>query len=241
MAVREFDTVDDLMTMSIGSLGAFGASAWSIIVIVKPGSPLTNGAYVSVGVGTTSLISSLWNNGDGSLNVATAGEYVGGASNQAASVWQILGVGKPAGTSNPHFHRKELGAGSWTHVTSGGTIANNATTADIIGIGCWANSNRTGMRIASAACYIGELSQANFESVQTTPSTQQLLDLGADALWDFNQASTATDVLDLVGSAHQASLTGTTVVGGDDPSGWTFGVSGPSAVGRARSRPLIRV
>ena len=69
--------------------------------------------------------------------------------------------------------------------------------------------------------------------MQTTPSTQQLADLGAVALWDFNQASTATALTDLVGTANQTAISGTSVVTTDDPTGWTFGLSGGGGGGSA--------
>jgi hypothetical protein len=54
------------------------------------------------------------------------------------------------------------------------------------------------------------------------------------ARWKLNQASTGTAVEDLIGSADQLALTGTDLVVGDDPPGWTFDGTGGAAPSTAR-------
>lgn len=230
MAVREFDGVDDLLALSGGSVGALCNSAYSIVMLVKPTALNSNEAYLGIQVGTSNLLGSLAEGSAGRLAMYTDAEASEDASvGLTASAWQIIGVSKSAGTTAPTFHRKVLGSGSWTHITSATTVANKASTVDRFEIASFLGggfASRKDCRVATAAVFATALSSANVETVQTTPSTQQLADLGAVALWDLNQASTATAVEDLVGTADQSSLTGTTVVTTDDPSGWTFGLSG---------------
>lgn len=230
MAVREFNpAATDLIACSVGSLGAICNGAYSIIGIVKPLTATANGkAYMGIQVGTSSLLSSFGENSSARQAVYTDAEQADAITNVDTS-WQILALSRASGTSTVAFSRKALGTGTWTHASSSQTVANNATTADRIEFGGFLAGgfgSSKDCRIATIAVYNTALSDATIESVQTTPSTQQLADLGAVALWDFNQASTGTALADLVGTANQTAISGTSVVTTDDPTGWTFGLSG---------------
>jgi hypothetical protein len=241
MSVREFDGAS-VLTLTGGALGAIANGALSIIVVGKPltahGS--TDG-YVGLQVGGGSIKASL-----GSGGVLTGGRLAlysdtndSRADVGADTTWQILGLTKASGTVAPRFHRKQLGAGSWAQVDGGATAINETGSIDRIDIGAILGSGGlpADIRIGTVAVFAAELSDANVQSIQTTPSTQQLATLGAVGLWDLNQASTATAVEDLVGTFDQSGLTGTTVAGGDDPPGWTFGIGGGgggSAILRSR-------
>lgn len=71
-------------------------------------------------------------------------------------------------------------------------------------------------------------------------SLQKWVDASADALWPYNQASTGTPVDDIVGAADQSSLTGTTVITGDDPPGFSFSLGQTPKLYVARSNLQLR-
>lgn len=238
MAVREFNGTSDQIVLGGGSLGAFVNAALTILLVVKPTTAPT-AADTPIGIQNSStLLVALSEVDSNRLAWYSATEDVRAFMTAVDTTWQVFAVTKASGTVTPRFHRKQLGAGSWDHVDGGATVANNATSVNRIEIGSIQNAQFTDCRMACAALFATALSDANIDSVQTTPSTQKLADLGAVALWDFNQASTGTAVSDLVGTASQTAISGTTVVTGDDPPGWTFGLAGPPAVGRNRSRRI---
>jgi hypothetical protein len=227
MAVRSFTSTDELF-LDDGGLGAIANGAFSIVIIANPTSLNAFEAFFSAKGGGTGL-GALYDGGGGKLafgSSAAYGDYF--STGMTAGDWQILATTKTAGSTTPRLHRKELGAGSWTHGDLGGSpsVADVATAATTFVVGSNNGTDYKDMLIAVAAWFPTALSDGDVESIQTTPTTQKLADLGAIALWDFNQASTATPVVDLIGTADETSVTGTTVVGGDDPPGWTFGLSG---------------
>jgi hypothetical protein len=227
MAVREFDGTGDYIACG-GTGTAIATSAYSVIAIAKPSRTTDPNSVVGLSVGTSTLLGGLHFNGTDKLAVFTSSDFTDQTgTGLVTGVWQILAMSKPSGTANVTFSRKALGSGSWTHLASSSTLDNEAGTCTRVEFGGFQGaqfgSDYQG-RIATVALYDSALSTANIETAQTTPSTQQLADLGAIGVWDLNQASTATPVEDLVGTADEASLVGTSVVGGDDPSGWTFGL-----------------
>jgi hypothetical protein len=243
MAVREFDGTDDEITLDDGGLGQICNGAWSAVLVVKPTTVPASGeeCFLAAHASGTHIFG-FYDANNGKLGFASSAAFTNYfASGLTASAWQIIAVTKAAGTVAPRAHCKELGAGSWTHGDMGATVADRTETATSFVAGSRGGVEYKDTRIAVAAYYVGtNLSDANVESIQTTPSTQQLITLGASAVWEFDQASTATAVEDLVGIADQSGITGTTVVGGDDPSGWTFFVdafvSGGSVVRSGRHR-----
>ncbi len=234
MAVRAFDGVDDRIAVGGGLIGAVCNSAYSIVVVAKPdlvgGGLNNNRCFASLQVGTSNALGSLNTFNDGSpggLRVFTDTEFADVSVMGLDTSWQIVGYSKPAGTQAPRFHRKALGSGAWSHTDSGNTIANNASVVTTVEFGKLKNLDVEALagRMAVVSVFPTALSDADVESIQTTPSTAKLLALGATGLWDLNQASVATDVLDLTGGgANQTAITGTSVINGDDPTGWTFGV-----------------
>jgi hypothetical protein len=227
MAVREFDGTDDYIGLDNGAVGALVNGAFSLVVIAKPASLSAFEQFLGMEGGGTHL-GGLYDSGSGKIAFASATYYDDYfASGMTAGDWQILAITKATGTVAPRMHRKQLGSGSWTHGSPSSTHAPVTTAVALFQIGARGTVDYKDFRIAVAAVFDTELSDALIESIQTTPSTQKLADLGAVALWDLNQASTGTAVVDLTGDgADQTTITGTTVVTGDDPPGWTFGVSG---------------
>ena len=233
MAVRYFDgTVGEGIAVSGGAIGALCNGAYSVVVIAKtvvPNGGNENRAFLGIQVAATDLLGSLctYNSSNpGGLRVFTDTEESQDSGMDLDDSWQILGYSKASGTTAVRFHRKELGTGSWTHRPGAGSIANDASSVTRVEFGRFmggAFSSSLDGHLAVAAVFPTQLSDAAFESIQTTPATATLVSLGAVGLWELNQESTATSVVDRTGGgADQTAITGTTAVTGDDPPGWTF-------------------
>jgi hypothetical protein len=256
VSVREFDASNDYATFTLGSInpdwnsGAFG---WTFLALAKPLAVPQSANRPIISVSRTNNLTM------GSIYVPNAGTnlYYGDdepGADFAAGVglttdWQLLAMTKPAGTQPMRGHRLRIDSGGWTHADANAG-ANHGTDADDIdevvfarfaeGIGGAGN-----YRIAVAALWNTDLSDAEIESIGTAKSTVSILDLAPAAGWEWNQASTATAVTDFTGGGStQASLQETTVINGDDPPGWTFGTDsvivggagGMARPGRERGR-----
>jgi hypothetical protein len=218
--------------------------AFSLVVLAKPTDLSAVKTFLSLEGGTAEL-ATLADGGSNLLASYTDANSASALANVTASAWQLLAITKAAGTVQPRFHRTVLGAASWTHVTTTGeSFPNIATTVTVARLGAMRSFGSVAgwkaTRMATAAVFGTELSDANVESIDTTHTTQKLVDLGALAVWDLNQASTATSVTDLVGSANQSSITGTTVATGDDPT-WTFGLAAGGGSSTGVNRTLLGV
>lgn len=239
MAVREFDGVNNFIRFT----GAFGApnngtNGLSILLVVRP---LTNAS------GTAECFSNIASAASGAVNlgsiyqdVATA--YTWGADNPSTdaqgaglnpstSSWAVIAVTKGAGVVAPRLHYCPLGGtpvhapGSITVGNSSGASATNWFFGEF--------PDGTGFRdfrLAAAAFSLSAFSDAQVESVQTARTTAAINALSPLSLIEFNQSSVTAPV-DLKGVATQAAITGTSVVTGDDPPSWVFGlgVSGSSS------------
>jgi hypothetical protein len=222
MAVREFDGTDDKIVLDDGSLGAFAAGAHTMVLLVKPTSLSDVEFYLAFNGGGTD-IAAVMSRSSGNIEYASTRGDQAMALGVSASAWQIIAISRAAGTVVCRGHRKVLGSGSWTHANSGGALGTEAADCDTIEMGCIDSSLFMPFRGAMMALFTSELSDGAIESIDTNASTAFVDSLGPAALWDLNQADVATDVLDLVGTAHETSVVGTTVVTGDDPA-WTFGL-----------------
>lgn len=240
MATREFNGTSDFLTLgAAGSTPQVGATSW--LCLIKPLVTGTLGTFVTIArtTGNNSLFEMLDGAGAGILaHYNESDGRVSGLAGVTATDWQILGVSKPAGTSIfPRLHRSIVGSGSWTHVDATvnmGSVPSDTWTKTYIGCRN-GTTNFKNFRIAVAALFSSELSDANYQSV--TGSTQQIANLGPIALWEFNQASVATTVTDLIGTANETARTGTTAVA-DDPA-WTYGLSGGGGGTSLGSRMLL--
>ena len=236
MSVRTFDGTDDFIRCT-GTLGASFNAACSILLLVYPTTlPTGDEPFFSIGNSTTATAGTIYNDsGNSGANIAwgnSAADSIGNVG-LTASAWQLIGGSKATGAdSSVILHRKVLGSGSWSHVSGTGTINNNANVCTDAFFGRF-NDSATFRDFSLAVCaiYTTELSNANVETIETAASTASMLSFSPVAAWEFNQASTATTVTDLIGNTHEASKTGTTVTEGIDPA-WTF-----SGTGAATSFP----
>jgi hypothetical protein len=221
MAVRSFNGSGDRIRLSGGSVGAVANSDFSLYALVRPS--VVSGAdrgILSLQVGTSELIVSLGTNGQ-NIGFISSDDYEVAYVNLVVNVWHHLVITKAGGTTSARAHGAVLGSGSWTRTDTGTTITDEASSVDRIEIGSFLDGNTFAGLIAVAALFPTQLTNGNVDSIDTTPSTQQLITLGAAGVWELNQASTATAVDDAVGTADQTAITGTTVDTDNDPT-WTF-------------------
>lgn len=228
MAIRNFDGATNRVGM--GSTGLQVANgAFSIVGVVRPTSLTTGEGFLglrSSGV----MVASLADGGSGKLALYTDTLEASAIVGLTAGDHQIIALTKAAGAVAVRFHRKAVGTGSWTHTSSGGTHPDVAGVVDEVVLGGFNPANTSGVKDfdgAVFALFSGlELVDSDIEAIQTFATSQFLYDLGATNLWNLNQASVATSVVDQIGDADQNTITGTTVVTGSDPA-WNFSISVP--------------
>lgn len=233
MAVREFNGTSDQIVLDNGILGQiFNGGALSIAMLVYPLTDGSNESFMSIADGSQNLAALYDYSAAGEL--ALGGDSPSFESNTdvglTASAWQVLGASKAGGSGvQATLHRKELGAGTWSHATAGATIGTSTSTATQIFIGSFISGGFRDMRAAWLAIWTSQLADADFENIESNATSAYVLTLSPSVLVEFNQASTGTAVTDLTGNgSDQASISGTTVVTGSDPA-WTFGVGGTNA------------
>lgn len=225
MAVREFNGSTDNITLSGGTVGAICNAAHSFVFVIKPTALAAGEAFLSINNSTTTLRACYDNGGAGGqmgMGGDSGGDSLSGTANLSAGAWQVIGASKASGTVIARFHRKPLGSGSYTHIDGSGTCANNATSCDNFRVSCFGNaSGFKDTRLAVAAVFSTNLTDTDYANIESNASTAYLQSLSPAALWEFNQTSTGTNVTDLIGTANQTAISGTTVINGDDPT-WTF-------------------
>jgi hypothetical protein len=228
MAIRNFDGVND--RIGLGSTGLQVANgAFSIVGVIRP-TTLTTGegfmALRSSGV----MVASLSDGGGGKLALYTETLEASTIVGLTAGDHQIVALTKAAGSVPVRFHRKAVGTGSWTHTNSGSAHPDVAGVVDEVVFGSFNPASTNGVKDFDGslfALFAGlELVDSDVEAIQTFATSQFLYDLGATNLWNLNQASVSTSVLDQIGDADQNTITETTVVTGSDPA-WDFSISVP--------------
>lgn len=230
MSVRQFNGTSDRIVCDNGIIGQLANGAFTMLVLTKPTTLNSGESYISAVTGSNWVVALQDNaGGGGQLDISDDDDFQSATVGETAGDWQLLAVTLTAPGGTPRFHRKQLGTGSWTHQNAGGTWAGNtfsATTVEFASTNNGAFSSFKDCRLAVGAIWNVALSDGDLESIDTTPATQTIFDLTPQGLWDFNQASTSDPVLDLMGNgADQTIISGTTVIGGDDPPGWTFGLT----------------
>jgi hypothetical protein len=235
--VREFDGVDDAIVLLPGNVGSASGGPFSFAALIKRQENADN-AFVSIGNAYTTSSASFghgkltfWAGNTTSLGVKTAtsdGDNTSGLLWTQADNWVLLVATKASGTVTPRYHKYVLDTDTVTRDDA--DIARAATamaSTDRIVFGKDEFSNRFNCRIAVAAYWDVELSDSQVDELYANLATQDWYDNTAGsplALWDFNQATVADDVLDLMGSgADESAIAGTRVR--EDPLVWTYGVT----------------
>ena len=245
MATREFNGVSDYIVLG-GTGTSIGDNAWSLVTVIKPLVLASSGTYVSCARTTSN--SPVFELADGSTSgVLAHNNYsdgtVSASTGYTATDWQLCGVSKPAGSGDvtARFHAKILGSGTWNHDDATVGIGGHPTDAwTLTNIGRrGTGTNFKNFRIAVAAVFNSYLSDANFEAMGNAASTQAIADNSPLALWEFNQASTATTVTDLIGTANETSKSGTTAAS-DNPA-WTYGLAVGGGTSAAQRMLLLGV
>lgn len=215
-------------------LGGSGGtpSGWGVIWVGRLLSITSDQPRISIVNGTSNTIGVLYTAGSNILAFGSASSDVVSPSSftwNTTDVW-ALGVTKAAGTVAPRFHARNLTtAAASAHADATTTATDVAATWGKTEIGSADNGGFVGNgRHGTAAVFTSVYSDANFDTILT--STAQLYALTPARLWDFNQASTGTAVVNLMtGSADQSSITGTTVTADAAFDFWTFGTGGGAA------------
>jgi hypothetical protein len=241
MAVRAF-TTSDILDCASGALatGTFGTQAiivkrsatgaWHTFLALhnSGGSALTQFAYSS------GNLSALWVNGDTSNGPAAV----------ATTAWGLVVVRKATGGAIPRFSVYNFTAGTWSHAAGSLSLPNwTAPGASGTVRFRWESFDQFAGRVAVRAAWnslpwsADTTGDAALEAAGLHTSLQKWVDATPSALWAFNQDAVTTAVTDLTGGgANQTARTGTTVVTGDDPPGFSFTLGGgdqtvtPSAV-----------
>ena len=227
--VRRFDGVDDTIRCT-GTLGQSANGPFTIVALVRLTTlPGADEPFFSIGNGTTATAATLYNDsGNSGANLAwgnSASDSIGNAG-LVASQWRFVAGFKETGAdSSVDLGSRQFGTGSWTWTTGTGTINNNTNVCTDAFFGRF-NDTATFRDFDLAVCAIwnSALTRATIEGLEVTATTAGLAAASPIGLWDFNQASVATTVLDLVGNTHEVSRTGTTVVA-DGSLAWTFGLT----------------
>jgi hypothetical protein len=246
VAVREFNGTSDRLVRSIGSLDGFAYG--TIAAILK---------VASVAAGQKTLFC-FRTSGDSHIDdpmaVSTARmSWSGGCQFDpnplVTTTWYCMVLRKDTGSVIPRLSTYNYNSTSWLH--DAGSIAvvdvTGVDSTDIITLDTGSGSEAWNGRVAVQAAWTNEVhwsadasGDSAIEAAGLETALQNWVDEAPDALWPFNQASTSDPVDDIIGGADQSSVSGTTVVTGDDPPGFSFDLLFvPSWVNGARSGVLM--
>jgi len=214
---RRFLT-NDTLTCSMGS--APTSRAGTTLLLIRAYDSVfdllsTNSDFIS-GLAGTSPISGTFVSGGNIFSANDFGSGLAGPSDK--NTWYVIGATKVSGNNTYQYTIAPVG-GSWTQATSGSSVDGSGVDSIVFGKGVIGGGK---FDIAAAAQWATPLSIAAIQALGTT-SMDSWLAGSPSAAWQFNQTSTATNVNDLVGSANQTALSGTSVVA--DPVGWTYHTS----------------
>jgi hypothetical protein len=144
----------------------------------------------------------------------------------AASGWLLTAITKASGSATPRWHQYSYTSTTWTHVNATNNVSDSTISVaiDNIGLGYLDNDEVLNGNLAVIGAWNAVLSDGDLETMPCALSAW--VDLTPAALWPFNQASTSDPVLDVTGNgADQTSITGTSVVNGDDPPCFSFSLT----------------
>lgn len=229
MAVREFDGVDDVIAAAVGGCASIGAGpftvAWLVKLTANDGAPVYFGPASGGSSAVRFVATPFGTNWDGTTNGSTYQSFVG----RTLSEWTLVAVSKAAGSATPRAHRYNYTAATWTHADATGALPDATAAAETIRFGHFRNESQfLDGRLAVVGAWDTVLSDGAVEGL--TDALSAWVASAPVGLWAFNQDDVGDPVLDLTdGGADQASITGTTVVTGDDPPGFDFALDVPPA------------
>lgn len=239
MAVREFNGTSDDLVQNLGAATSmtFGTAAmllkFSTVTSFRSLFHFNNSSYtfVSAPLDLTnfSTFSTFYSTGsDSGFSVST-------------SVWYLVIIRKATGSATPHYSVFNYNTSSWTHGNHTGGAEANATAAGAGGRSGFAfqgSSDFFGGRVAARAAWADTLpwsadgtGDTNLIAAGLHTSAANWLTSNPSVFWLYNQDSTGTNVPDSSsgGTGTQISITGTTVINGDDPPGFDFSLTGTAS------------
>lgn len=159
------------------------------------------------------------------MHNGTSQTFTGDTTALTASTW-FLAVGRCAGNANPLRLRIYNLDGS---VNQNATDSSNFTGSisydtNPLHFGEHENLGNWAGNIAVAGLWNSSISDSTAASLVI--GLQEWVDASPSALWAFNQTSTATAVEDLIGTADQSAITGTTV-SAQEPAGFDWNLGPP--------------
>jgi len=233
MTVREFDGSDDTVAWSTGGLS--GCTFGTFASIFKTND--ITGTFALLYLHTTGPTFSAIAIQQGDTGIAACG---GGGSFFEASlttgVWYLVVVRKATGTATPRSSVYNFNSTTWTHGNNSSTEANWTApgASGSIRTDFQNSADFFSGRMAVSAGWNNEVHWAadttgdsQIEAAGLEDSLQNWVDESPTALWPFNQDPLSA-VDDIIGGADQSSVTGTTVVTGDDPPGFSFDLGAPA-------------
>src|SRR5262245_25620629 len=248
MTVRDLNGSTDKLVCAIGGLS--GMTFGTFAAIVKFDTVASDRALGHLHNSGGTFVASPLQSGSGSTWVMNDGA-TGSDSGITIStgVWYLCVVRKATGTIAPRFSVYNLNTPGWSHAAGGSSLVNwtapgaggnvqfsfQDNAGDIFdgrvaARGLWSNTLPwTADASGDTAIQNAGLEKAAYNWAAQNPS----------AWWLFNQPSTSVPVDDLsaTGTADQSSITGTTVINGDDPPGFDFSLSALNALQSAQSFP----
>lgn len=227
MAVREFDGVDDQVVLSPGALGSFNTD-YTILLLIKPIAINFKYPISFIRTAGPDILAALGLNAVDQWQAASSFGTSISTLTLNNTTWQLLAISKAGGNATPRFHRAVLG-GAYTHADGASVMGQPSTLCDRVEIGSSNSANFQNMRLAVAAVWTRQLSDAEFESIiDGTDDIRNVSGGGPSTLWQFNQTVTTDPIIDRTGGgADQVSLVGTSVITTDNPA-WTFETVLPS-------------
>lgn len=237
MTVREFNgTSDELVT----SIGAASDMTYGTAAMIMKFSTLSgfrefcmihnvSNAFVANPIGLTDFAAF-------EVNYGTSSDFAINNPIPGTDIWLLVVARKATGSSTPRLSMYNYNTGAWTHGNGSSAIADGSApgTDAFIRFSYLGSSLFFGGRVAARALWSNslpwaanstgdtaiEVSGLNFSAYNWKQKNPTLFQL-------FNQADTSTPVADLstAGTANEISISGTTVVSGDDPPGFSFSLS----------------
>lgn len=249
MAVRNFAADNSELRVPIVA-ASNTTGAVTVAALVKRNNTGTWQSMIAHHSSTGGYLSEFGFAGSGATNALTWGDPTTGVTHTSGTdvitsttIWHLVAYTKPAGASGGRFHIFPFG-GTWVHRVSVGANANNmpSQTGGSLRFGEAQDVDDLNARLALAGLWTAELTDAQIEALAANLRTADWVNhaVAPVGVWEFDQATATEAVPDLIGNHVDISgtidsttdtngIAGTTIVTGDDPPGWVFGVGSPPA------------
>jgi hypothetical protein len=232
MAVREFNGTSDNIVHSTGGLS--GMTYGTVAIIFKTSTTTGDRQYHCLITSGAGFAGNPAGQRDNKLVTFSGGYSTLASPTLTTDRWWLAVMRKDTGTVNPRWSVYDFTGDAWVH--GNGDVARADWTAPGASgtIECqFGGAEHWSGRLAVRASWTNEVhwtadasGDTAIEAAGLETSLQNWVDETPDALWAYNQDPLSA-VDDIVGGADQSSVSGTTVVTGDDPPGFSFSL-GPA-------------